>query len=110
MRATLLASLLAVPFFPACAADDGTDGGPADVGDGGKADGGPTIDVQARIEPGTVNAKLTTADPRLGYVFYAAENTSVDVTSQGSTKLVLYGPRLQEGTYAKTLAQNDSGA
>jgi 5'-nucleotidase (lipoprotein e(P4) family) len=107
-----LASLLFVPFLPACAADDGSDGdlgGPADVGDG-KMDGGPTIDVLKRIEPGSTDATLTTADPRLGYVFYAAEKTTVDLTSTGSTKLVLYGPRLQDGTYAKTLAQNDSGA
>jgi 5'-nucleotidase (lipoprotein e(P4) family) len=104
LRATLLASLLAVPFLPACAADGSDGGGPADVGDGGKADGGPQIDVQARIEPGTVSAKLTTADPRLGYVFYAAEGAGVDLRSQGNTKVVAYGPRLQDGTYAKTLA------
>jgi len=104
MRATLLASLLAVPFFPACAADGDADGGPADVGDGGKADGGPTIDVQARIEPGTVNATLTKADPRLGYVFYAAEGAKVALSSKGNTKVIAYGPRLQDGTYAKTMA------
>src|SRR5512135_705588 len=118
MRATLLASLLAVSFLPACAADDGSGdlGGPADVGGDGKMDGGPTIDVLARIEPGSVDATLTTADPRLGYVFYAAEGTQIYLTNTvegtdagASTKLVLYGPRLQNGTYAKTLAENDSG-
>ncbi len=118
MRATVLASLLAVPFFPACA-DDGASadlGGPADVGGDGKMDGGSSIDVLARIEPGTTDVTLTTADPRHGYVFYAAEDTqiylttTVDGTDAGtSTKLVLYGPRLQNGQYAKTLAENDSG-
>jgi 5'-nucleotidase (lipoprotein e(P4) family) len=118
MRATLLASLLAVPFLPACAADDGSGdlGGPADVGDGGKMDGGPSIDVLARIEPGTTDVTLTNADPRHGYAFYAAEDTQLYLTTTvdgsdpgSSTKLVLYGPRLQDGTYAKTLATNDSG-
>src|SRR5207248_1148047 len=85
-------------------------------GDGGKMDGGPSIDVLARIEPGTTDVALTAADPRHGYAFYAAEDTLIYLTTTvdgsdpgSSTKLVLYGPRLQDGTYAKTLAMNDSG-
>lgn len=79
-------------------------------------DGGPSIDVLARIEPGDTDVTLTTADPRRGYVFYAAEDTQIYLTTTvagtdagASTKLVMYGPRLQDGTYAKTLAENDSG-
>jgi 5'-nucleotidase (lipoprotein e(P4) family) len=110
--ATLFASL-------ACAcAEDGADGGAADIqGDEDKADGTVGIEVTARIKPGSVDGVLSTKVPRRGYVFYAGEGTRVtlEVTQGGSTPgldtvLKVYGPRLADGTYPKTLATDeDSG-
>jgi len=64
--------------------------------------------------PGSTDAVLTAALPRLGYVFYAAEGAKVtlEVTHGGTdegldTQLKLYGPRLADGTYPKTLASDD---
>jgi 5'-nucleotidase (lipoprotein e(P4) family) len=114
MRASLLCSFV---LFTACT-DAGSPpdlGGPADLAGDGKMDGGPGIEVQARIAGGdNVDAMLTAAMPRLGYVFYAAqdEKVTVEVTHGGSeqgldTMLKVYGPRLQDGTYPKTLAADD---
>ncbi|MBV8760016.1 MAG: hypothetical protein JO257_22185 [Deltaproteobacteria bacterium] len=110
--------LVATVLLFGCSAIQVDDGGPADIaGEGGKQDGGPGIDVQKRIEPGTQDAVLSIADPRLGYVFYAAEDSDVtlEVTHGGTdmgldTLLKLYGPRLQNGQYIKTFATDeDSG-
>jgi len=113
MRSLILASLLLVP---ACETTPDDLGGAADIAGDGKMDGGPGIDVLARIAPGGTDATLTMADPRLGYVFYAEEDTQIYITvikagtdAGLSTALKLYGPRLQDGTYTKTLAANDSG-
>jgi 5'-nucleotidase (lipoprotein e(P4) family) len=114
---TVVAVTLLASFVLACA-EDGADGGAADIqGDEEKADGTAGIEVTARIKPGTVDAELSTKVPRRGYVFYAAEGTkvSLEVTQGGSTsgldtKLLVYGPRLADGTYPKTLATDeDSG-
>ena len=52
--------------------------------------------------------------PRRGYVFYAAEGTkvSLETTQAGSsagldTVIKVYGPRLADGTYPKTLATDE---
>jgi 5'-nucleotidase (lipoprotein e(P4) family) len=90
------------------------DGGAADIQGEDKADTGPGIEVLARIKPGTTDAVLTAAMPRQGFVFYASENAhvGVEVTHAGSdskldTLLKVYGPRLADGTYPKTLASDD---
>jgi 5'-nucleotidase (lipoprotein e(P4) family) len=118
MRAsTTVAALLLASLVSACA-EDGTDGGAADIqGDEEKADGTTGIEVTARIKPGSVDAELSTKVPRRGYVFYAAEGTkvSLEVTQGGTssgldTVLKVYGPRLADGSYPKTLATDeDSG-
>jgi 5'-nucleotidase (lipoprotein e(P4) family) len=95
------------------------DGGPADIATGqDKADGAtPGIEVQSRIKAGTTDFALSTAVPRLGYIFFAGDNTTVtlEVTHAGTssgldTKLLVYGPRLADGSYPKTIATDeDSG-
>ncbi|HEY5944174.1 MAG TPA: HAD family acid phosphatase, partial [Kofleriaceae bacterium] len=98
-------------------ADDGADGGAADIQGDDKADGTVGIEVTARIKPGSTDAVLSTTVPRRGYVFYAAEGSkvSLEVTQGGSsagldTVLKVYGPRLADGTYPKTVASDeDSG-
>jgi 5'-nucleotidase (lipoprotein e(P4) family) len=111
----LVASVLVVVPLVACT-DTGIQGedGPADIQGEEKADGAPGIEVTARIKPGTTDAVLTTSVPRLGYVFYAAENAkvSLEITHSGSTTgldtlVKIYGPRLADGTYPKTLASDD---
>jgi 5'-nucleotidase (lipoprotein e(P4) family) len=90
-------------------------GGAAEIQGEEKADGTVGIEVTKRIKGGdTVDANLTIAVPRLGYVFYAGENTKVtlEVTHGGSTAgldtvLKVYGPRLADGSYPKTLATDD---
>ncbi|MCE9574811.1 MAG: hypothetical protein K8W52_16800 [Deltaproteobacteria bacterium] len=90
------------------------DGGAADIQGEDKADGGPGIEVVARIAPGSTDAVLTATVPRLGYVFYASENTKValEITHGGSdakldSLLKVYGPRLADGTYPRTIASDD---
>lgn len=109
-KVLLLSSLLV-----ACA-DDGTlDGEGADIqGEDEKADGTVGIEVTARMKPGTVDAALSTRVPRRGYVFFAGEGTkvSLETTQAGSsagldTQLKVYGPRLADGTYPKTLAADE---
>lgn len=109
-KALLLSSLLV-----ACA-DDGTlDGEGADIqGEDEKADGTAGIEVTARVKPGSVDAALSVKVPRRGYVFFAAEGSkvSLETTQAGSsagldTQLKVYGPRLADGTYPKTLAADE---
>jgi 5'-nucleotidase (lipoprotein e(P4) family) len=115
MRTTLAAVAILSSMVVGCA-DDGLDeGGAADIqGDEAKADGTQGIEVTARVKPGTVDAALSTAVPRRGYVFYAAEGTkvSLEVTQAGSssgldTVVKVYGPRLADGTYPRTLATDE---
>jgi len=117
-RGTMKALLASVALVPSlligCTADGLEDDGAADIQGEEKADTGPGIEVSARIKPGTVDAELSVAVPRRGYVFYAAEGTKVSLevtqggTSQGlDTVVKLYGPRLADGTYPKTLASDE---
>jgi len=110
MRTTLTAVVLLSSLVAGCAEDGFDDGGgAADIqGDEVKADGTPGIEVTGRVKPGTVDAALSTAVPRRGYVFDAGENTKVsfEVTRTGSsagldTVVKIYGPRLADGTYPK---------
>ncbi len=115
MRALLLSTLLLAPTFTACTEDGlGEEGGADLAGQDEKGDAIPGIEVQARLEPGTVDTKLTTAVPRPGFVFFAAEGAKVnlEVTQGGSTAgldtvLKVYGPRLADGTYPRTLATDE---
>jgi len=112
---TFLAVAAAVSSLLAgCAADGFDEDGAADIQGEEKADTGPGIEVTARIKPGSVDGELSVAVPRRGYVFYAAEGAkvSVEVTQAGSsqgldTVLKVYGPRLADGTYPKTLASDE---
>jgi 5'-nucleotidase (lipoprotein e(P4) family) len=114
---TFLASFLFASIITGCTADGQIDGDGADInGDEEKADGTQGIEVTARIKPGTIDVKLSTAVPRPGYIFYAAEGTKVSLENtragtQGlDTQLKVYGPRLSDGSYPKTLATDeDSG-
>jgi 5'-nucleotidase (lipoprotein e(P4) family) len=112
MRA-LLAALILVPVV-GCASDGFDEDGAADIQGEEKADTGPGIEVTARITPGTIDADLSVSVPRRGYVLFAAEGTkvSLEVTQSGSTQgldtiLKVYGPRLADGTYPRTLASDD---
>ncbi|MBA3453683.1 MAG: hypothetical protein H0T42_11380 [Deltaproteobacteria bacterium] len=115
MRALLLSTLLLTPVFTACTEDGlGEEGGADLAGQDEKGDAIPGIEVQARLAPGTVDTKLTTAVPRPGFVFFAGEGTKVnlEVTQGGSTQgldtvLKVYGPRLADGTYPRTLATDE---
>lgn len=115
MRALILSTLLLAPSLVACTEDGlGEEGGADLAGQDEKGDAVPGIEVQARLRPGNVDAKLTTSVPRPGYVFYAAEGSKVtlEVTRTGTqsgldTLLKVYGPRLADGTYPKTLASDD---
>ncbi len=113
MRTFLISTLLLAPLA-ACDTAATEDGGADIAGADGKADGGPGIEVTARLKPGSIDIVMTPAMPRLGYVFYAAEGAKVglEVTHGGSdngldTLLKVYGPRLADGTYPKTLASDD---
>ena len=113
MRA-LLASFLFTSVITACDTNVDLEGGADINGDEEKADGAQGIEVSGRLRPGTVDAKLTMAVPRPGYIFYAAEGTKVtlEVTRGGTTAgldtlLKVYGPRLSDGSYPKTLATDD---
>ncbi len=96
----------------------------ADLNDGirddDKADGATGIEVMGRLRPGAagkLDVKLTAGTPRQGFIFFASEGAKVSIenTQTGSqsgadTKLVVYGPRLSDGSYPKTLATDeDSG-
>jgi 5'-nucleotidase (lipoprotein e(P4) family) len=113
--ATLGSVLLLTSLLTACADDSLVDGDGADIqGDEEKADGTPGIEVTARVKPGTVDAALSASVPRRGYVFYAAEGAkvSLEVTQGGSsagldTIVKVYGPRLADGTYPKTVASDE---
>ena len=115
MRTLILSALVLAPTLLGCAETATEDGGADLAGQDDKGDAVPGIEVQARLRPtAAVDAVLTAAVPRPGYVFYAAEGTKVtlEVTHGGSdagldTKLVVYGPRLADGTYPKTVATDD---
>ena len=101
-------------LLAACADTEFDESGAADIQGEEKADGLPGIEVTARLAPGTVDLALTTAVPRRGYVFYAGEGSkvSLEVTHAGSdpkldTLVKVYGPRLADATYPKTLAVDD---
>src|SRR5687767_5219294 len=108
---------LALASLVGCAGEGLEEDGAADIQGEEKADGTVGIEVTARIKPGSLDATLSTAVPRRGYVFYAAEGAkvSLEVTQGGTssgldTVLKVYGPRLADGTYPKTLAADeDSG-
>ncbi len=113
---TFLASFMFVSLVTGgCTSGSSDEDGPADInGDEEKADGAQGIEVLARLRPGSVDTALTTAVPRPGYVFFAAEGTKVnlEVTHAGSqtgldTMIKVYGPRLSDGSYPKTLATDD---
>lgn len=99
--------------------DGGDLGGAADLASGGgdKADGATAgIEVVARIKPGATDVTALAAMPRQGFVFFAAEGSTVslEVTHTGTssgldTQLKVYGPRLADGSYPKTLAADDDG-
>src|SRR3954466_8283219 len=108
MRAMLAAVVVIPGLLAACASDGYDEDGAADIQGEEKADSGPGIEVSARIKPGSVDAELSTAVPRRGYVFYAGEGAkvSLEVTQGGSasgldTVLKVYGPRLADGTYPR---------
>lgn len=111
----VLAGFLFATIITGCAATGDELDGAADInGEEEKADGAQGIEVTARLRPGSVDAKLTTQVPRPGYVFYAGEGAKVtlEVTRAGSTagldtQLKVYGPRLSDGTYPKTIASDD---
>ena len=116
MRPLLTSALVLGPLLLlGCAADSlGEDGGADLAGQDEKGDAVPGIEVQARLEPGSTDTTLSTALPRPGFVFFAAEGTKVtlEVTHAGTatgldTLLKVYGPRLADGSYPKTLATDD---
>jgi 5'-nucleotidase (lipoprotein e(P4) family) len=115
MRSLITAALIIAPTLFGCTQDGIEDGDGADLaGQDEKGDAIPGIEVQARLRPGSVDATLTTAVPRPGFVFYAAEGSkvNVEVTRAGSatgldTLLKIYGPRLADGSYPKTLATDE---
>jgi 5'-nucleotidase (lipoprotein e(P4) family) len=115
MRTLLASALVLAPMFLGCTADSlGEDGGADLAGQDEKGDAVPGIEVQARLEPGSTDATLSTAVPRPGFVFFAAEGTKVnlEVTHAGTTAgldtlLKVYGPRLADGSYPKTLATDE---
>lgn len=94
---------------------EGEDGGADLAGQDEKGDAIPGIEVQARLRPSaTVDTAITTAVPRPGFVFYAGEGSTVtvEVTRAGSatgldTLMKIYGPRLADGSYPKTVATDE---
>lgn len=119
MRTTLAAAVLLSSLVAGCAEDGFEPGaGAADIqGDEEKADGSQGIEVTARVEPGTVDAALSTRVPRRGYLFYAGEGAkvSLEVTRTGSssgldTVLKVYGPRLADGTYPRLVTRDGTPA
>ncbi len=115
---TGLASVVVVSSLLLGCTQDGIEGedGAADLaGQDEKGDAVPGLEVQARLRPSaTVDTAITTAVPRPGFVFYAAEGSkvTVEVTRAGSatgldTMLKIYGPRLADGSYPKTVATDE---
>lgn len=110
-----LACYVFAGILTACAGEALEEGGAADIqGEDEKEDGTSGIEVSGRLRPGTVDATLTTRVPRPGYVFYAGDGAKVtlEVTRGGTssgldTQLKVYGPRLSDGSYPKTLATDD---
>lgn len=115
MRPLMLSALLLGPTLLGCTEASVEDDGGADLaGQDDKGDAVPGIEVQARLQPGSIDTALSTALPRPGFVFYAAEATkvSLEVTRAGTatgldTLLKVYGPRLADGSYPKTLATDE---
>jgi 5'-nucleotidase (lipoprotein e(P4) family) len=115
MRSLLVSALVLGPTLLGCTTEDLAEDGGADLaGQDEKGDAIPGIEVQARLEPGTVDATLSTRVPRPGFVVFAAEGAkvSLEVTRTGTatgldTILKVYGPRLADGSYPKTLATDD---
>jgi len=107
--------VLALLALTACTEDGLIDGEGADLaGQDEKGDAIPGIEVQGRIKPGTADTRLTTSVPRPGFVFYAAADAKVtlEVTKAGSstgldTAIKVYGPRLADGSYPRTVASDD---
>ena len=121
---SILASLLFTAAVTGCTDSSYLDDDQgADINDGirddDKADGATGIEVMARLRPtATIDLKLTAGTPRQGFVFFASEGAKVtlETTQAGSsppgadTLLKVYGPRLSDGSYPKTLATDeDSG-
>lgn len=89
----------------------------ADLNDGIRDDdkaGASGIEVMARLKPGTTDVKLTARTPRQGFIFFASEGAKVTIEnpragspSGADTLLEVYGPRLSDGSYPKTLATDD---
>jgi 5'-nucleotidase (lipoprotein e(P4) family) len=116
---SILSSIIFTSLIAGCTETSSVDDDQgADINDGirddDKADGATGIEVIARLRPGTVDTKLMTTSPRQGYIFFAAEGTKVtlEVTQGGSkagldTMMKVYGPRLSDGSYPKTLATDD---
>jgi len=114
---SLVAAFFFTCFITSCDTPVTDEGGPADLaGQDEKGDATPGIDVQARLRPGAVDVDLSATVPRPGYVFFAADGAKVtlEVTHGGTqngldTVLKVYGPRLADGSYPKTLASDDDG-
>lgn len=114
MRSILTGFVFATVMTSCTAGGDDLEGAADINGEDEKADGAQGIEVTARLRPGTVDAKLSMATPRPGYIFYAAEGTKVTLevtrggtTAQLDTLLKVYGPRLSDGSFPKTLAVDD---
>ncbi|MEZ4366816.1 MAG: HAD family acid phosphatase [Kofleriaceae bacterium] len=118
-----LATVLAILPCAALAACEGG-GDPYERGDGvdvlgddDKGDGAGGVEVVGRLAPGTVDGQLTSATPRVAYVFPAKAGARIDLevtragTSSGlDTVLRVHGPRGVDGTYRTTLAEDaDAG-
>ncbi|MGE0396636.1 MAG: 5'-nucleotidase, lipoprotein e(P4) family [Kofleriaceae bacterium] len=100
----------------ACTTEDGVieDEGADLAGQDEKGDAVPGIEVQGRLAVGTADTRLTTRVPRPGFVFYAAAGAKVtlEVTKAGSsagldTAIKVYGPRLADGSYPRTIGADD---
>ena len=115
--ATALATSLTL-FSVGCAAVDADDDDRGDgvsiLGDDDKADGATGVELVGRLAPGTIDGTLTTAVPRVAYVFpaKAGAKISLEVTRAGSaagldTVMRVHGPRGADGTYRTTLATDE---
>jgi 5'-nucleotidase (lipoprotein e(P4) family) len=94
---------------------DGTDADIIVGDDDEKADGVPGVELLTSLGPtAPIDGLLGPAAPRLGYVFYVATGTQIDleITHAGSatgldTVLKVYGPRMSDGSYPLTDAEDD---